>query len=383
MTRVVFYDPHLTVLGGADKYLLTILEHVARVGEGTVEVISPTHSDPSSWHRLGIDVDPTRVQWRAASDVNAATPLARRRELSADATKLSEGADLFVASCIQVPPRSLARRSVVIIAFPCRDFGRVRGVRSRLWRIADRRRLRSYDDVICYSHFVQEHIVSRLGVKDALIIEPPVDVRDDVDISLYRKDRMVLAVGRFSPWVGLNHKKHDLMIDAWRRLVGFVPDGWELHLAGGLTDDRPSRSYLQSLKQRADGLPVHFHVNASLEELKRLYAESAIFWHATGIGESDPQRFEHFGITTVEAMAHGCVPVVPALGGQLEIVDHGVTGYRWSNVDELIALTMRLIEQPADAERMYPACIAAAERFSKERFVQRVREHVLKPAGVV
>lgn len=383
MPRVVFYDPHLAALGGGDKYLLTILEHVARVGERTIEVISPTRSDPSSWHRLGIDVDPARVQWRAASDMNAAAPLARRRELSAVATKLSEGADLFVASCAQVPPRSLARRSVVIIAFPCRDFRRVRGLRSRLWRTADRRRLRSYDDVICYSHFVQEHIVSRLGVQDALVIEPPVDVRDDVGISLYRKDRMVLAVGRFAPWLGWNHKKHDLMIDAWRRLVGFIPDGWELHLAGGLTDDRPSRSYLQSLKQRADGLPVYFHVNASLEELKRLYTDSAIFWHATGIGESDPQRFEHFGITTVEAMAHGCVPVVPALGGQLEIVDHGVTGYLWSNVDELIALTMRLIEQPAEADRMYPACIAAADRFSKERFVHRVREHVLKPAGVV
>jgi glycosyltransferase involved in cell wall biosynthesis len=194
---------------------------------------------------------------------------------------------------------------------------------------------------------------------------------------------MVLAVGRFSPWVGINHKKQDLMIDAWRRLVEFLSDSWELHLAGGLTDDPESRSYLEALRQRADGLAVHFHVNVPLVDLKRLYADSAIFWHATGYGETDPQRFEHFGITTVEAMAHGCVPVVPALGGQPEIVDHGVTGYLWRSVDELIGLTMRLMEETADVQRMRPACITAAQRFSKDRFVGRVREHVLIPAEVV
>jgi len=37
---------------------------------------------------------------------------------------------------------------------------------------------------------------------------------------------------------------------------------------------------------------------------------------------------EHFGITTVEAMAAGCVPLVYDSGGQAEIVSSGYNGYR-------------------------------------------------------
>ena len=40
--------------------------------------------------------------------------------------------------------------------------------------------------------------------------------------------------------------------------------------------------------------------------------------------------FEHFGITTVEAMAAGCVPVVIDKADQREIVRHVTDGYRWT-----------------------------------------------------
>jgi glycosyltransferase involved in cell wall biosynthesis len=381
MARVVFYHPQQEVLGGGEKYLFTILEQVLPIADQPIEVIAPTRPDPSAWRLLAIDVDPALVHWRAATDLDR-TRLSRTWELSPVATTASAGADLFIATCNHVPARSLARRSVVIIQFPCRDFRRVAGVRSRLWRANDRRRFQSYDTVICYSHFVQEHISRRLGIQDALVVAPPVDLPEQSCEALHEKRRMIIAVGRFAPWIGMNQKKQDLMIEAWRRLVPFMGERWELHLVGGAGADSESRSYLDDLKKRAEGLPVHFHVNASFPDLDRLYADSAIFWHAAGYGETDPQRFEHFGITTVEAMAHGCVPVVPALGGQLEIVDHGITGYLWSSVDDLIALTLQLIDQPSQAAAMRSACMAAAQRFSKARFAERISEHVLAPAGI-
>ena len=56
---------------------------------------------------------------------------------------------------------------------------------------------------------------------------------------------------------------------------------------------------------------------------------------------------EHFGITTVEAMAHGCVPVVVRLGGQLEIVQDGVNGRLWGSLGELVAITRELMADSA------------------------------------
>ena len=76
--------------------------------------------------------------------------------------------------------------------------------------------------------------------------------------------------------------------------------------------------------------------------VEELFASSSIFWVATGLGEDEekaPWLFEHFGITTVEAMAAGCVPVVIDKAGQREIVRHGTDGYRWTTLAELEALT--------------------------------------------
>ena len=41
-------------------------------------------------------------------------------------------------------------------------------------------------------------------------------------------------------------------------------------------------------------------------------------------------------MTTVEAMAGGCVPVVIDLAGQREIVKAGVDGFRWSTPEQLL-----------------------------------------------
>ena len=41
----------------------------------------------------------------------------------------------------------------------------------------------------------------------------------------------------------------------------------------------------------------------------------------------DPASVEHFGISIVEAMSRGAIPVVTAAGGPSEIVIHNVTGY--------------------------------------------------------
>jgi glycosyltransferase involved in cell wall biosynthesis len=214
-----------------------------------------------------------------------------------------------------------------------------------------------------------------------MVVAPPVDIPTDRPAA--HKEAKVLAVGRFFPAADGNNKKHDVLIEAWRRLArSSAANGWELHLVGGVHSDRGSHDHLERLRESARGLAIRFHPNAEPEELEDLYRRSAIFWHAAGYMETRPERLEHFGITTVEAMAHGCVPVVVALGGQVEVVEDGRNGRLWSTVDQLISITGELMADGQATAALAGTAIASASRFSKQSFVAHVRAAILSPAGV-
>jgi hypothetical protein len=109
--RFGLYDPYLHILGGGEKYVLTILEEAARHGD--VLVLSPRKPDPREWRRLNIDVAPERIRWRRATPLTV-TPRIR-------------GLDLFVTITNHFPPLSLARRSAVVVQSRSRSSGARRG----------------------------------------------------------------------------------------------------------------------------------------------------------------------------------------------------------------------------------------------------------------
>jgi glycosyltransferase involved in cell wall biosynthesis len=79
-------------------------------------------------------------------------------------------------------------------------------------------------------------------------------------------------------------------------------------------------------------------------------------------------------MTTVEAMAGGCVPVVIDRAGQKEIVREGLDGYRWSTPEELIAHTGRLARDEALRARLAATARQRAEQFDEDAFADRWRE---------
>ena len=119
---------------------------------------------------------------------------------------------------------------------------------------------------------------------------------------------------------------------------------------------------------------VELHVDAPGDELRALYAKASVYWQATGLGEDpdrDPDRLEHFGIATVEAMSAGAVPVVIGLAGQLEIVQAGVSGYHFTTLDELVERTEAVVGDDELRARLSEAAEARAREFSVEAFAER------------
>ncbi len=189
------------------------------------------------------------------------------------------------------------------------------------------------------------------------------------------KRQQVLSVGRF--FVGHHNKKHGLMVNSFRQMVDAGLSGWELHLAGGTMPGASHERYLTNLQELVKGYPIRIHPDVSAGELTRLYDESSIYWHAGGFGEDEerhPERLEHFGITTVEAMAAGCVPVVIAKGGQPEIVQDGRNGMLWRTTEDLKRATWRLIREPGLRRDLSAAAREDSKRFGQPRFESRLHE---------
>jgi glycosyltransferase involved in cell wall biosynthesis len=229
-----------------------------------------------------------------------------------------------------------------------------------------------YERVLANSQYTRGWIRRLWGV-DSDVLFPPVRTRD---LHPGAKAGRILSVGRFiAPGSGHSKKQLEQVQAFGQMLRGGGLDGWELHLVGGC--EPAHRPYLAQVERAAEGLPVAIHANAPRALVEELLATSSIFWAATGLGEDEeaaPWVFEHFGITTVEAMAAGCVPVVIDKAGQREIVRHGTDGYRWATLAELEALTRTVAGDQQLSDRLAASAVERAATFSEEAFAARWRE---------
>lgn len=192
----------------------------------------------------------------------------------------------------------------------------------------------------------------------------------------------ILGVGRF--FVGGHNKRHDKMIEAFAAMKKIAPaTEAELHLAGAVHNGPAHRNHVLGLQRQAEGLPVKFHLSASRSQLDTLYARAKVYWHAAGWDidiNQCPEAVEHFGMSVVEAMSAGCVPLVYAVGGPLEIVKHGVNGFTVATVDEMATWTLRLLDEwdTPRIQEMRNAAIKTANNFDLSSFGTSVREVVGK-----
>lgn len=227
-------------------------------------------------------------------------------------------------------------------------------------------------NVICNSSFTKSYIDEKFGIKSA-ILYPPVFIGK---AKTKQKEKVILHVGRFGTDIeGINFKKQDAMIDVFKEMIRRGLKGWRFVLV--VSFKREDEDNLDKLKKKAQGLPVEFIENPNNLALRAEYGRAQIYWHATGFGEDltrHPERAEHFGISTVEAMGAGAVPVVINAGGQKEIVEDGKNGFLWDTLEELQEKTLRLAHDQNLRKKLSEEAKKRAQFFSGRRFCEELEE---------
>ncbi len=360
--KVGIYTPYQMVPGGGERYLLMLAASLA--GSGACTLLFPDR-----YSRLRIR--------QVAQDLGVPIPDHLTTSVW-DRRRASWDFDFFVALGNEVTPPvpGVGRTNIFVCQFPFPAPRRI--LKSRAG--ADR----TYQHTLVYSEFSAGAYSAAgsalgLGPRRPTVVHPPCGSATAGPRAISGDLIRIVTVGRF--FRGGHEKRHDVMIRAFRELVssGAGPKGMELHLVGTAMQQWGSRAYLRGLEGLARGLPVTFHVNAPGAVVAGLLETSHVYWHCAGF-EVDvtrhPERLEHFGISIVEAMARGCVPIAYDAGGPREIIRDGLDGRLYRTFDELVECTASLAEQVVSGDAQYEQLRArAAERaldFSDARFVERV-----------
>jgi glycosyltransferase involved in cell wall biosynthesis len=216
---------------------------------------------------------------------------------------------------------------------------------TRRLRELDRAAAQRPDTYVANSEAVRERIERFYG-RQAVVVHPPVDI-GDLAPDRPKEGGHFLWVHRLVPY-----KRPELVVDAFRDLpyrltmVGVGP------LEGRLGRRLPPNVELRPWLPRA--------------ELVDLFGRAAGFVH---VGEED------FGITMVEALAAGAPVVALARGGARDIVRDGVDGVLIEEPD--VELLRGALERVATTSWDHDALARRAERFSRQRFLERL-SHVVR-----
>jgi len=362
LPKLGLYTPYPLTPGGGERYLLTIASELR-------DQFSSVLVTPERYSRIRL----MTIARELGLDLRS-THLA-----TLDEARAQTQFDVFIAMGNEVlpPVHGMGRLNLFHCQFP---FPLEQGHYVHHWT-----KRATYDSYVVNSEFTKSHLVKaqmKLGfeLKNIFVLNPPVpSVLGPINKSRDDKDSgIILNVGRFAP--GGHCKRQDVMIETFRRLRGGRGRKLELHLAGSLGADSASRQYLAALQEAARGLPVYFHVNVTQSQIHELYRKATVYWHLTGIGsnpETEPQLFEHFGITICEAMSAGVIPIVLRYGGPSEIITSGQNGFLVGNAEELLARTLRVLS--LDNSSITDLAENAASRaayFSQRGFGQKLSRYI-------
>ena len=351
--RIGIFDPYLDTLSGGERYMLTAASCLS--SEHEVEVF---WDDPTILHRAEekLQIDLAGVK----TVKNIFAPKFSYFERLLTTSKYDR---IFFLSDGSIP-FTLAKKTFVHFQFP------VEWVNGR--SIITALKIKNTTKIICNSQFTKEYIDKKYNI-DSYVLYPPCGDIIEKEKNVGKKN-IILTVGRFDHLSdGTTFKKHEVLINVFKKMIKNEFKDWEFVIALSYLPERAKEVRL--LEESVRGSKIKIVKNAKFDEIKKLYIQSKIYWHAAGYGvdvDKHPELVEHFGITTVEAMSYGLVPVVINAGGQKEIVDDSVDGYLWNDIEELAKKTKILMLKNEIFNEMAEKAREKSKKFTTYNFCKHL-----------
>jgi GT2 family glycosyltransferase len=155
-----------------------------------------------------------------------------------------------------------------------------------------------------------------------------------------------ISIGRFTQ--SGHNKQQDFIIEAFKCAQKSSNTNAELFLCGSVNNkSKEDMEYVHSLEKRANK-SIHIETNITFENLESRLLGSDFYLHATGVGvdsDASPEKFEHFGITIVEALSHGVYPIAFNVGGPAQTIKDLGVGSLYKDKNELIAIIVESMNQ--------------------------------------
>lgn len=352
--RALFYSPYLDSLGGGERYVLTLVEGLLSI-DWEVDILwdGETVTEPVK-SKFGVDVSGANYLGKGHMNIEDENPwveIKRKRELM-------RGYDLIFWLSDGSVPLLFGKKNIVHFQSP---FQNINGGSWLNWV-----KKRFIDEVVVNSEFTKQFIDREFAL-NSKVIYPPVSVNEIVK---GKKVNAILYVGRFSNLMQM--KGQSLSIKYFKELCNTGVKNYELWLAG--STGVGTGDLLENLKSEVGNYPVKFFVDVEWDILKDLYSQAKFFWSATGYEADEsiePEKCEHFGMSLVEAMAGGCVPLVVNKGGYKEIITSGLNGVLWNSGEEWLNETTRLMNDENKFQNFSQEAVRRASEFSQQVFMSK------------
>ena len=390
----IYNEPSGGSVGGSEVSVAVLAEALSRDHE--VEILHRRPTLTRNFLAEFADVDLSLVSLRCLEQVRQPGSIwrawTRAYAERLEEERLTRACDVLISVVHEVPLYCGARAGILYVLFPFDTVDRMvpstkassvlsgspyRWAALRWHRWKFKARLRSYRVKLAISDFSKLWTKRRWGI-DCEVLYPPVAT----SVQTAAKTKRILSVGRFTT-AGHGKNQHE-MLKAFGNLARRGSHEWGYDCVGAAGKSEADVEFLRVAVQLGKEAGAHVEANLSHCQLRELFRGASIFWHAAGLNvdeATEPELVEHFGISTVEAMGAGCVPVVIDKGGQREIVQHGVSGFLWQTIDELEEYTQRLMCDPALLQQMSSAARDRARLFAREAYTSRFLDLLASSIG--
>ncbi|MGH7245619.1 MAG: glycosyltransferase [Candidatus Levyibacteriota bacterium] len=349
--KIGLYDPYLDTLGGGEKYMLTAAECLAVKHEisffwDDATILEKVRS------RFAIDTSHITTVPNVFTRKTSFFERIRQTKKFDTIIYLSDGSIPFVGS----------KKLFLHFQFPVEHInGKTLLAKYKLQRVTG---------IICNSFFTKAYIDKTFDVVSTVLYPP---ASGEILSKSEKKENIILSVGRFNLLPdGTTFKKQEVLIEIFKKMIDKGLKDWKFILVVSYHEkDKAQRSFFaESIKN----YPIEIYENLPSDKLKDIYEKTKIYWHAAGFDEDlkkHPERAEHFGIVTVQAMEKGAVPVVFDAGGQTEIVEKKC-GFLWETKEELEEKTSALINDESMWKKFSIQAKEDAKKFSKSVFCKKL-----------